>query len=113
MACGRPADRRLRSRLRFRRRRRAAAHRGRRQPSRPADGELPEALIRNATTALSELKANPLQRYQFYRAEMTKAAIHRWTIEADLRRAIERKEFLLHYQPQIDVRLIASSGPRR
>jgi diguanylate cyclase (GGDEF)-like protein len=70
----------------------------------PADGERPETLIRNATTALRALKANPLQRSQFYRAEMTKAAIQRWTIEADLRRAIERKEFVLHYQPQLDVR---------
>jgi diguanylate cyclase (GGDEF)-like protein len=70
----------------------------------PADGEQPETLIRNATTALQALKANPLQRSQFYRAEMTKAAIQRWTLEADLRRAIERGEFVLHYQPQLDVR---------
>ncbi len=70
----------------------------------PADGEQSETLIRNASTALRALKANPLQRSQFYRAEMTKAAIQRWTIEGDLRRAIERKEFLLHYQPQLDVR---------
>jgi diguanylate cyclase (GGDEF)-like protein/PAS domain S-box-containing protein len=70
----------------------------------PADGDQAETLIRNATTALRELKANPLQRYQFYRAEMTKAAIHRSTMESDLRRAIERNELLLHYQPQVDVR---------
>ena len=65
-------------------------------------GEEPETLIRNATTALSERNANPLQRFQFYAAEMTTAAIHRWTIESDLRQAIERQEFVLHYQPQVD-----------
>ncbi|WP_147283676.1 EAL domain-containing protein [Bosea caraganae] len=70
----------------------------------PSDGEEPDGLIRAATTALSGVKANPLRRYQFYRAEMTKAAVFRWNMEADLRRAIEKKEFLLHYQPQLDTR---------
>jgi diguanylate cyclase (GGDEF)-like protein len=70
----------------------------------PTDGEEPDSLIRTAATALSEVRSNPLRRYQFYRAEMTKAAVFRWNMEADLRRAIERKEFLLHYQPQVDAR---------
>ncbi|HTJ58477.1 MAG TPA: EAL domain-containing protein [Devosiaceae bacterium] len=70
----------------------------------PADGTQPEELIRTATTALNEVKSNPLNGYRFYRAEMTRAAIHRWNIEADLRRAIDRKELLLHYQPQVDAR---------
>ena len=70
----------------------------------PSDGEQPDSLIRAAATALSEVKTNPLRRYQFYRAEMTKAAVFRWNMEADLRRAIERKEFMLHYQPQVETR---------
>jgi len=70
----------------------------------PTDGEEPDSLIRAAATALSEVKTNPLRRYQFYRAEMTKAAVFRWNMEADLRRAIERRELLLHYQPQVDTR---------
>lgn len=70
----------------------------------PSDGEQPDSLIRAAATALSEVKTNPLRRYQFYRAEMTKAAVFRWSMEADLRRAIERNEFVLHYQPQVEAR---------
>jgi diguanylate cyclase (GGDEF)-like protein/PAS domain S-box-containing protein len=70
----------------------------------PADGVEPDSLVRAAATALSEVRANPLRRYQFYRAEMTSAAVLRANLEADLRRAIERKEFLLHYQPQLDSR---------
>lgn len=76
----------------------------------PSDGEEPDSLIRAATTALSEVRANPLRRYQFYRAEMTRAAVFRWNMEADLRRAIEKKEFLLHYQPQLDTRSYRITG---
>lgn len=76
----------------------------------PTDGEDPDSLVRAAATALSEVRANPLRRYQFYRAEMTSAAVFRWNMEADLRRAIERKEFLLHYQPQLDTRSFGIVG---
>ena len=70
----------------------------------PVDGVEPDGLVRGAATALTEVRANPLRRYQFYRAEMTSAAVLRSNLEADLRRAIERREFLLHYQPQLDSR---------
>src|SRR6202022_1977892 len=40
--------------------------------------------------------------YQFYRSDMNARARERLTLEADLRRAVENGELVLHYQPQID-----------
>ena len=68
----------------------------------PADATEPDALIRNATTAMHRAKTKPTQPYQFYDAEMTEAAVVRSSLESDLRRAIERDELFLLYQPQVN-----------
>jgi diguanylate cyclase (GGDEF)-like protein/PAS domain S-box-containing protein len=76
----------------------------------PEDGDRSETLIRNAATALNEAKANPGQQYRFYDIRMTESAVLRQSLEAELRGAIERQEFALFYQPQVDTRSLRIVG---
>ncbi len=70
----------------------------------PIDGELPEVLMKNSDSAMYQAKEHGKNKYQFYSAEMNANAIAHLTLEAELRHALEHNEFLLHYQPQIDIR---------
>jgi diguanylate cyclase (GGDEF)-like protein/PAS domain S-box-containing protein len=70
----------------------------------PDDGQDAEALIKNADTAMYQAKENGRQNYQFFKPTMTVRAVERQAIEEGLRRAIERQEFALHYQPKINLR---------
>ncbi len=67
----------------------------------PEDGSNAEALIKNAETAMYQAKENGRQSYQFFRPAMNVLAVERQSIEEHLRRALERNEFALHYQPKI------------
>lgn len=58
------------------------------------------ALIQSAEIALHRAKQSRAIKYQFYNAEMTERAYDRFVIESDLRRALRRNEFVLHFQPQ-------------
>ena len=69
----------------------------------PADGDNPEALVMNADTAMYRAKEQGRNTYQYFTREMNERALARVRMEAALRRAIERKEFLLHYQPKVDL----------
>jgi diguanylate cyclase (GGDEF)-like protein len=69
----------------------------------PPDGEDAETLIRSAEAATHSARRQGLNEYQFYAASMNEKAAERLRLEADLRRAIERGEFEVHYQPQIDL----------
>jgi EAL domain-containing protein (putative c-di-GMP-specific phosphodiesterase class I) len=69
----------------------------------PDDGPDAETLIKNADTAMYQAKENGRQTYQFFKPEMNVKAVERQSIEEDLRRALERDEFTLHYQPKIDL----------
>ena len=69
----------------------------------PADGDNPEALVMNADTAMYRAKEQGRNTYQYFTREMNERALARVHMEAALRRAIERKEFLLHYQPKVDL----------
>ena len=60
-------------------------------------------LLRNADIAMYEVKQQGGNNYQFYTAEMNTASLQRLSLEGALRRALERGEFVLHYQPQIDL----------
>ncbi len=60
-------------------------------------------LLKNADTAMYHAKANGKNTYQLFLPEMGGMAQKRMVMETNLRRAIERDEFLLHYQPQIDL----------
>jgi diguanylate cyclase (GGDEF)-like protein/PAS domain S-box-containing protein len=70
----------------------------------PADGDNPEALVMNADTAMYRAKEQGRNTYQYFTREMNERALARVHMEAALRRAIEHKEFLLHYQPKVDLR---------
>jgi diguanylate cyclase (GGDEF)-like protein len=76
----------------------------------PDDGVDAETLIKNADTAMYQAKENGRRGYQFFEPEMNVRAVERQFIEEGLRRALERREFALHYQPIIDVRTGAIIG---
>jgi diguanylate cyclase (GGDEF)-like protein len=69
----------------------------------PDDGTLVDTLMQNADTAMYHAKASGRNNYQFFKAEMNTRAVHRQLIECSLRRALKQDEFLLHYQPKIDL----------
>ena len=69
----------------------------------PYDGETPEILVKNADLAMYRAKAQGKNQYQFFTPDMGKAVFQRRTIENHLRKAIEREEFRVHYQPQVNI----------
>jgi diguanylate cyclase (GGDEF)-like protein/PAS domain S-box-containing protein len=70
----------------------------------PEDGQSAESLIRNADLAMYQAKEKGRSNYQFYEKGMNVRAIERQSIEGDLRFALERNEFVMHYQPKIDLK---------
>ena len=70
----------------------------------PDDGLDAETLIKNADTAKSQAKDNGRQSYQFFKPAMNARAVERHSIEENLRRALERQEFALHYQPKVNLK---------
>ncbi len=76
----------------------------------PDDGLDAETLIKNADTAMYQAKDNGRQSYQFFKPAMNVRAVERQSIEESLRRALERKEFALHYQPKINLRTREITG---
>ncbi len=69
----------------------------------PDDGRDAETLIKNADTAMYHAKENGRQSFQFFTPAMNAQAVERQLIEEHLRRALERQEFALHYQPKINI----------
>jgi diguanylate cyclase (GGDEF)-like protein/PAS domain S-box-containing protein len=69
----------------------------------PADGEIPEDLLKHADIAMYRAKETGRNNFQFYTPAMNQRALERLRIEGDLRNALEREEFVLHYQPQVDL----------
>ncbi|HUW36836.1 MAG TPA: EAL domain-containing protein [Rhodocyclaceae bacterium] len=67
----------------------------------PDDAVDSEALIRNADTAMYRAKDLGRNTYQFYTAEMNRNTQDKLRLEADLRHALAKGEFLLHYQPKV------------
>jgi diguanylate cyclase (GGDEF)-like protein len=70
----------------------------------PQDGRDVETLLKNADAAMYRAKENGRNNFQFYTAEMNLQVNERLKTEASLRRALERGEFELYYQPRIDVK---------
>jgi diguanylate cyclase (GGDEF)-like protein/PAS domain S-box-containing protein len=69
----------------------------------PADGQNAEVLIKNADTAMYHAKEKGRNNYQFFRPDMNVRAVERQLIEAGLRKALEKHEFILHYQPKVNL----------
>ncbi|MFC5511271.1 EAL domain-containing protein [Massilia jejuensis] len=69
----------------------------------PGDGLDPNLLVRNADVAMYQAKSRGRNGFQFYSPEMDGEGVERLRVEALLRRAIERGEIFLHYQPQVEI----------
>jgi len=69
----------------------------------PTDGETAEELTKNADMAMYYAKRNSKELYQFYNQSMNETALRRLTVENNLRKAIDRGELELQYQPQLEV----------
>lgn len=69
----------------------------------PADGFDAVALIKKAETAMRNVKETGPNDYRFFTEDMNRRARQQQTIESGLRLALQRKEFVLHYQPKLDL----------
>lgn len=76
----------------------------------PDDGIDAETLVKNADTAMYQAKENGRQSYQFFKPVMNVRAVERQSTEEALRRALERNEFALRYQPKVDLHTGAITG---
>lgn len=70
----------------------------------PSDGKDPETLLKRAENAMFRVKSHGRNNYQFYSPSLNAEAFETLAMETSLRYALERRELLLHYQPQVDLR---------
>ena len=76
----------------------------------PADGDNADVLMRNADVAMYNAKWRGRDNYQFYTAEMNDRALAKMQLESRLRGALERNEFILHFQPKVSIEFGVISG---
>jgi diguanylate cyclase (GGDEF)-like protein len=69
----------------------------------PTDGQDASALLEKADIAMYSVKTNGKRGYQFYEAKFYNALRERLNQESEIRRAVERDEFVMYYQPRVDV----------
>ncbi|OAB41291.1 PAS domain S-box protein [Paenibacillus antarcticus] len=76
----------------------------------PEHGVEAEQLIKNADTAMYEVKRNGKNGFQYYSSQLDEHVMEKVELEADLRKAIIQNELLIHYQPQINLRTMQIIG---
>ncbi len=76
----------------------------------PNDGETVDALLKNADAAMYHAKEQGKNNYQFYSEDMNTRVFERLALETSLHRAVKQREFLIHYQPRVDLRTGRISG---
>jgi diguanylate cyclase (GGDEF)-like protein/PAS domain S-box-containing protein len=76
----------------------------------PDDGAEPDALLRCAEAALHQAKKTSRGAYQFYSTKMQEHATHRLSLESDLRRALQRGQLELHFQPRVGATALQPTG---
>jgi len=69
----------------------------------PNDGQTVDELLKNADTAMYHAKNNGRNVFQFYSQEMNVKMMNRLDLQNSLRHALERKEFILYYQPRVNI----------
>lgn len=69
----------------------------------PAHGEKADLLLKHADTAMYHAKSGGKNNYQYYSSDMAEADVDRLQLETDLRKAIERNELEVHFQPQVNI----------
>jgi predicted signal transduction protein with EAL and GGDEF domain len=70
----------------------------------PLDGDDAEALVKNADSAMYRAKEQGRDNFQLYAAAMNESAVERLSLESALRKALGRRELIIHYQPLLDLR---------
>jgi diguanylate cyclase (GGDEF)-like protein/PAS domain S-box-containing protein len=76
----------------------------------PDDGTDAETLVKNADIAMLNAKDNGRNNYQFFKPDMNEHAMERQSLESGLRHALDRREFVLYYQPKMDLETEAITG---
>jgi len=69
----------------------------------PHDGKDTETLVSNADLAMYRAKEDGRNNYELFTPSMNARVVKRMSLEVDMRKALERGEFLLHYQPKVDL----------
>ncbi|SHK14166.1 PAS domain S-box-containing protein/diguanylate cyclase (GGDEF) domain-containing protein [Geosporobacter subterraneus DSM 17957] len=68
----------------------------------PGDGDTPDDLLKNADTAMYRAKYEGKNRYRFFEKSMNEDLAQKMLLQNSLRNALERNEFVLYYQPEVD-----------
>jgi len=76
----------------------------------PTDGEIPQLLVQNADVAVHHAKESGSNNFRFYEAKMNAQSLYRLNLESSLRKALEREEFVLLYQPKVNLATGRISG---
>jgi diguanylate cyclase (GGDEF)-like protein/PAS domain S-box-containing protein len=76
----------------------------------PGDAADAETLLRNADFAMYQAKYTGRNNYQYFKPDMNANALERQSVETDLRQAVARQEFVLYYQPKVELETGAIVG---